>query len=92
MVYIPAGTDQYMTSQIPSLDVVEQPRSVLQLAAVGPGLFNPCLTAVSDDFEFLYSCLSGGNVVDPAAGFADWQVLDLGDPVLKVSSLVVSLM
>ena len=88
IVFIPKGSSNYFTSQFPSLDVVEKPQAVLQLAPVGPESKHPCVVAVSDELGFLYSLWQENlGLIDPAPAFSDWMDLDLGGRVLKVSSL-----
>ena len=81
----PIKPSTYHTSEFPSLDIVEISRSLLYLVPIGPLFTNPFVVAISDTYEFLYSEWVGSNdVVDPATGFSDWKILDLGGAAIKV--------
>ncbi|KAF2272772.1 uncharacterized protein EI97DRAFT_461713 [Westerdykella ornata] len=86
ILYQANGNNFPSVSDFPSLNVVEERRSFLQLAPVGPSSSQPVITAIGDDESFYYSVWNPANpgLINPADGFSDWQVLDLGGPASKL--------
>lgn len=86
ILYEANGNNVPSVSDFPSLNVVEERLSFLQLAPVGPSSSEPAVAAIGEDQNFYYSIWNPSNpgLINPADGFSDWQVLDLGGPALKV--------
>ncbi|KAI9751030.1 MAG: dihydrolipoamide dehydrogenase precursor [Chaenotheca gracillima] len=75
-----------ISSEFPSMNNVNDQVAVLQLAPVGVHNY-VMVTAVSAQQTFLYSTWNPGTATaldNPADGFMDWTVLDLGGRVLQI--------
>jgi hypothetical protein len=87
ILYEANGSTVPSVSDFPSMNVVEERLSFVQLAPVGPLSSNPAVVAIGEEDQQLYYSTWNPAIpglINPADGFTDWQVTNISGQAMKV--------